>query len=119
MLPLSAHLEGYLEDLMDEAILAINKDLSPANPTGRFANPSIGNINNLFAFLGMGTPCDSFSRRSAGNAAVKKNINELVQTRNRIAHGGTGETVSRPRSLATAATSSDSPRRLTGSSASA
>lgn len=93
VLLLSAHLEGYLEDLMAEALNAVHGGLSPSSLTQRFANPSTGNIDSLFAFLGLTKPCDSISWRRAGNAAVKKNINELVATRNQIAHGSVGVTV--------------------------
>ena len=95
VLLLSAHLEGYLEELMAEALDAVHTGLSPSELTGRFANPSTGNIDNLFAFLGLHKPSDSISWQAAGNTAVKKNINELVDTRNRIAHGATGVAVSK------------------------
>jgi hypothetical protein len=69
--------------------------LSGAALTGRFANPTTGNINNLFAVLGLAKPSDSVSWRKAGNEAVKRNVNELVETRNAIAHGTTGVDVSK------------------------
>lgn len=47
----------------------------------------------LFGFLGLDKPCDSISWQKAGNAAVKRNINELVEKRNSMAHGTTGVTV--------------------------
>jgi len=95
VLLLSAHLEGYLEELMAEALDTVHTGLSPSELTGRFANPSTGNIDKLFAFLGLSKPCDSISWQAAGNDAVKRNINELVETRNRIAHGATGIAVSK------------------------
>lgn len=95
VLMLSAHLEGYLEDLMAESVGAIHGGLSAQGLTQRFANPSTGNIDNLFAFLGLSKPCDALSWRAAGNAAVKRNINKLVESRNAVAHGSTGVAVSK------------------------
>jgi len=93
VLLLSAHLEGYLEDLLSEAVSAVHTGLATDDLTKRFANPTTGNVDGLFRFLGLNKPCDSISWQRAGNAAVKKNINELVETRNAIAHGTTGVTV--------------------------
>ncbi len=63
--------------------------------THRFANPSTGNVDRLFAVLGLNQPSDSVSWQHAGNDAVKRNINQLVDSRNAIAHGATGVDVSK------------------------
>lgn len=89
ILLLSAHLEGYLEDLMAEAILAVNGHLVADRVISTFSNPSIGNIDRLFAFLGLEKPSGKVKWSNAGNEAVKRNINLLVGARNQIAHGAT------------------------------
>jgi hypothetical protein len=93
VLLLSAHLEGYLEDLMREALIAVQGGLSGDAIVARFANPTTGEIDKLFAVIGMEKPCSQISWRKAGNQAVKANLNELVGRRNRIAHGAEGVTV--------------------------
>jgi hypothetical protein len=95
VLLLSAHLEGYLEDLLEEAVTALNPGLSGRELTRRFANPSTGNIDGLFAVIGLNKPSNVVSWQRAGNDAVKDNINQLVETRNSIAHGATGVGVSK------------------------
>ena len=93
ILMLCAHLEGYLEDLMSEALSAIHTDLNPKTLTGSFHNPWPDRVDDLFAFLGMSKPCRQISWQRAGNDAVRSNLERLVQTRNRIAHGTVGVTV--------------------------
>lgn len=89
ILMLSAHFEGYLEDLMAEALAALNPALEVKPLTGNFHNPWPDRIDDLFAFLGMEKPSKDISWQRAGNDAVRKNLNELVRTRNRVAHGVT------------------------------
>jgi hypothetical protein len=90
VLLLSGHLEGYLEDLLEEALAAVHPGIEAKPLISRFSNPSIGRINALFAVLGMERPCDHVRWRNASNASVKRNINQLVEERNRIAHGTVG-----------------------------
>jgi HEPN superfamily RiboL-PSP-like protein len=90
VLMLCAHLEGYVEDVMTEALSALNADLD-ANPLlANFHNPWPDRIDDLFAFIGMQKPCRGISWQRASNPSVRTNLEELVRTRNRIAHGVTG-----------------------------
>lgn len=89
VLMLSAHFEGYLEDVMAEALAAVNPQLEVKPLTGGFHNPWPDRIDDLFAFLGMDKPSKSISWQKAGNAAVRNNLEKLVRTRNRLAHGAT------------------------------
>ena len=93
MLMLSAHFEGYLEDLMAESLAAINGSLQPVALTGRFHNPWPDRIDDLFEFLDMRKPSRNISWQKASNKAVRENLERLVRTRNRLAHGTTGITV--------------------------
>ena len=90
VLMLSAHLEGYLEDVMEEALAALNPQLNVKPLTGQFHNPWPDRIDELFAFLGMDRPSRAISWRGAGNPAVRRNLEKLVRTRNQLAHGTTG-----------------------------
>lgn len=90
VLMLSAHFEGYLEDVMEEALAAVNPQLKVKPLTGGFHNPWPDRIDDLFAFLGMQKPARSISWRSASNEAVRRNLEKLVRTRNQLAHGTTG-----------------------------
>jgi len=93
ILMLSAHFEGYLEDVMTDALIALNPHLIPKPLIGGFHNPWPDRIDALFEFLNMSKPSRVISWRRAGNAAVRKNLEKLVATRNQIAHGTTGVTV--------------------------
>lgn len=93
VLMLSAHFEGYIEDLMAEALAALNPHLGVKPLTGNFHNPWPDRIDELFAFLGMNQPSKSISWQRAGNKAVRDNLGKLVRTRNQLAHGTTGVSV--------------------------
>lgn len=93
VLMLCAHLEGYVEDLMREALQAVDHRIDATPLLGGFHNPWPDRIDDLFAFIGMSQPCRSVSWQRAGNKAVRDNLEDLVRTRNRIAHGTTGVTV--------------------------
>jgi len=90
---LCAHFEGYLEDLMAEAIAAINGALEPAALTRGFHNPWPDRIDQLYAFLGMTSPARTIAWRKASNKTVRANLEDMVRTRNKLAHGTTGVTV--------------------------
>lgn len=90
ILMLSAHFEGYLEDVMAEALAAINPQLEAKPLTRGFHNPWPDRIDELFAFIGMDKPSRSISWQRAGNATVRENLSKLVRTRNKLAHGTTG-----------------------------
>lgn len=90
---LCAHFEGYLEEVLSEAVQALDSKLDAGVLTARFNQPTPKNVDNLFAFLGMNKPSQGVSWRKAGNDTVRSNLNSLVETRNKIAHGTTGLTV--------------------------
>ncbi|HEX6603044.1 MAG TPA: HEPN domain-containing protein [Solirubrobacterales bacterium] len=93
ILMLSAHLEGYVEDLFAEALSAVNSSLRGAAVTSGFHNPWPDRIDKLFAAIGMEQPCRSISWKKASNKAVRGNLELLVKRRNKIAHGTTDVTV--------------------------
>lgn len=90
VLMLSSHFEGYLEDVMAEALAALNPQLEASVLTGGFHNPWPDRIDDLFGFLGMTKPSRSIAWQKASNAAVRKNLEKLMRTRNKLAHGTTG-----------------------------
>jgi hypothetical protein len=93
VLMLCAQFEGYVEDVMTEALAVINGDLDPTPLLSNFHNPWPDRIDELFAFMGMVKPCREISWQKASNQSVRTNLEELVRTRNRIAHGVTGVSV--------------------------
>lgn len=95
VLMLSAHFEGYLEDLMAQALAALNTRLDPKPLVRGFANPQPDRIDDLFAFLGMKKPSKSISWQRANPQAVHQNLRKLVETRNQLAHGTTGVRVTK------------------------
>jgi hypothetical protein len=95
ILMLSSHFEGYLEDVMAEALSAINPELNASTLTGGFHNPWPDRIDQLFAFLGMSKPARQISWQKASNASVRSNLEKLVRTRNKLAHGTTGVKVAK------------------------
>jgi len=90
VLMLTSHFEGYLEDLMAEALTAVNPKLNAPTLTGGFHNPWPDRIDQLFAFLGMSKPSKNISWQKASNTSVRSNLEKLVRTRNKLAHGTTG-----------------------------
>ena len=90
VLMLSSHFEGFLEELMAEALHAIHPSLNSPTLTGSFHNPWPDRIDDLYAFLGMEKPARKVSWQGANNASVRRNLEELVRTRNKLAHGTTG-----------------------------
>lgn len=93
ILMLSAHFEGYVEDVMAEALHALNPTLRAPTLTGGFHNPWPDRIDELFAFIGLEKPSRGISWQKAGNKTVRENLENLVRTRNKLAHGTTGVTV--------------------------
>jgi hypothetical protein len=78
---------------MAEALRAVEPGLTPDPLTSSFHNPWPDRVDDLFSFLGMERPSRTISWQKAGNAAVRANLEKLVRTRNRIAHGSTGVVV--------------------------
>jgi hypothetical protein len=92
---LCAHLEGFVEDLFTEAFEAVHDCLNSRPLISRFHNPWPDQIDSLFAAVGLPKASRGISWRRAGEAAVVRNLEELVRTRNKIAHGGTEVDVSK------------------------
>lgn len=93
ILMLCAHFEGYIEDVMREALGALNPSLDATPLLAGFHNPWPYRIDDLFAFLGLDSPSKTISWQRASNTSVRDNLGSLVRTRNRIAHGTTGVSV--------------------------
>jgi hypothetical protein len=93
ILMLCAHFEGYVEDVMREALSGLSPNIDATPLLANFHNPWPDRIDELFAFIGMSHPCRAISWQRASNAAVRDNLGNLVRTRNRIAHGTTGVAV--------------------------
>src|SRR4051812_34375692 len=79
---------------MAEALGAVNPKLNAPTLTGGFHNPWPDRIDELF-FLGMTKPSKNISWQKASRASVRSNLNKLVRTRNKLAHGTTGVKVSK------------------------
>lgn len=93
ILMLSAHFEGYLEELMREALEAIDPALD-ADPLLRgFGNPWPNRIDELFSFLGMRQPSHGIGWEGAPASEVRSRLEHLVRTRNQVAHGQIDVTV--------------------------
>src|SRR5207248_5023355 len=87
---LCAHLEGYIEDLFRESFVAIHPKLQPETVVSRFHNPWPRAIDDLFATIGLPNASKGIRWQSGANLeAVRAKLNDLVDTRNRIAHGAT------------------------------
>lgn len=89
ILLLSAHLEGYLEDLMEEALAAINPTLNGRPLRRGFTNPTARRIDEFYELLGLqdATKHPSIRWQNATNQTVRRKLGDLVALRNQIAHG--------------------------------
>lgn len=90
---LCAHFEGYLEEVLEESVAALDQHLDSSVLTARFNQPTPSNIDTLFGFLGLKKPTQEIRWQKAHPETVRSNLNQLVETRNQIAHGRTGVTV--------------------------
>lgn len=87
VLMLSAHFEGFLEELMRESLAAIDPQLD-ADPLLRgFGNPWPNRIDELFSFLGMRRPSHDIGWEEAPSSHVRDRLEQLVRIRNQVAHG--------------------------------
>lgn len=93
MVLLSAHLQGYVEDLYSETAQCLLsnkvKDVEALIRHGRdsFSNPHANKIEQLFCSLGISRITDGISWQKARNRSIRKRLTEYVRIRNRIAHG--------------------------------
>ncbi len=94
---LTAHLEGYIEDLFEEAANLIASEVFYttyydvnsfiAQATGPFHSPNPQNIKSLFARLGINDVLASVQWNPLTNKDVRQRLGDLVKLRNEIAHG--------------------------------
>jgi hypothetical protein len=90
---MSAHLEGYIEDVYEEAanILLAGKvrDLGAlvADAQFWFQNPKARKVESLFRTIGLSKILDGVSWRRSNNKSVRKRLDGFVDLRNDIAHG--------------------------------
>lgn len=95
VLLLNAHFEAYLEDLLQEALAALNPGLNAHALARDFTTPRPKNIDRFFLLLGIQKLSQQPSWQKADNKAVRRNIDDLQDARNAIAHGETGAKASK------------------------
>lgn len=89
---LSAHLQGFMVELFEEAAGALLqgritdldalKDVAPTR-----GNPNVQNINRLFAAIGFRDILEGLSWQGMSNKTLKAKLRTFNELRNRIAHG--------------------------------
>lgn len=90
ILLLNSHFEAYLEDVLEEAIHAINSGFDISKIRRDFTTPRTDNIDKLFLLLGIDKISHSPSWQKASNKSIRRAINELQDARNAVAHGERG-----------------------------
>jgi hypothetical protein len=90
---LSAHLQGYIEDLYEESAQTLlgtvvdDVQVLVKQASEGFWNPHAYRIERLFSSLGMPRILNDVRWRKATNQSVRRRLTEYVEVRNRIAHG--------------------------------
>ena len=90
---LSAHLEGYIEDVYSEAATVLlegkvkNLEVLVKNAQDSFQNPRPRAIEQLFGTIGLPGILDGISWRRANNDSVRRRLGEFLTLRNDVAHG--------------------------------
>lgn len=90
---LSAHLEGFIEDLFKEASGELLADqlesveIFQKEAVSRFSNPTPEAIDALFGRMGFEKITQEISWRRATSETIRKRLREYIELRNRIAHG--------------------------------
>ena len=90
---LSAHLQGYIEDVYEEAARRLLRNAVKSvealvyEARGRFSNPHADVIERLFSSIGLPKILDNVSWQRASNQSIRRRLTGYVQIRNRIAHG--------------------------------
>jgi len=90
---LSAHLQGYIEDLHAEAanylFSSTVRDLNAliTEAQGKFSNPHAYRIEQLFCSLGLRKILEELRRQRASNSRIRTRLSKYIEMRNRIAHG--------------------------------
>lgn len=89
---LSAHLQGFIADLFEEAcrhlldgkVPNVSVVVSTAPTRG---NPNTDNINRLFEAIGIQRVLADISWRRMSNESLKRKLRDFNELRNRIVHG--------------------------------
>lgn len=89
---LSAHLQGFVKDLFEEAasraldgkVLDVPSVLKAANTRG---NPNEPNITRLFESIGFADVLDRIAWKNMSNKRLRTNLRAFNELRNRIVHG--------------------------------
>lgn len=90
---LSAHLEGFLEDIYAEAASSLLQGRVKSvpelikEPKGFFRNPQPGYIEKLFRTLGFPEILNGVHWQKASDQAVRNRLTDYMDLRNKIAHG--------------------------------
>ncbi len=94
VLMLSALFQGYVEDVFLFASKRLFSNLKTddnvkkyRNTFFRWGNPSGENVTNLFRRLGVIDVFDGLSWQGTNTSTVKKKLDEINESRNKIAHG--------------------------------
>jgi len=91
---LSAHLQGFVEDLFEEATRKLLNGKVPDIETLVAAatlrgNPTWDNVSRLFATVGFPSVLDGIRWQKCSTVTVRNRLKGLNELRNRIVHGGT------------------------------
>ena len=97
---LSAHLQGYIEDLHAEAanhlfsstVMDVNALITEAQ--SKICNPHDYRIEQLFCSLGLPKILEELRWQRASNRRIRVRLSKYIEMRNRIAHGSQ-ETISK------------------------
>jgi hypothetical protein len=88
---LSAHMQGYVEDVFEEVGRKLLDGRVPQLDAllkqPRRGNPNWDNITRLFSAVGFPNILDTVSWQGMSNDALKTRLRELNELRNRIVHG--------------------------------
>ena len=87
ILLLTSHLEGFVEDLFQEAFAKLFPCRDPSRFVKYFHTPSCANIDDLYEFLGLEDVTRQISFTPVSNRKVRENIDSLVKLRHKIVHG--------------------------------
>ena len=93
MVLLSAHLQGFIEEVYAETARRFLRrkvwDIAALidQATNSFSNPQPFRIHRLFSSIGFSGVMNSISWQRCSNDSVKRRLNDYLDTRNAIAHG--------------------------------
>ena len=90
---LSAHFQGYIDDLLFEtAHIVLSGKVRDIDGLVKLAKPQSANphpdiIEKMFNSVGVYEVLDDISWQKAKNEVIKKRLSDYIQLRNKIAHG--------------------------------